>query len=334
MIKNLVSLKNLFMAYAFGKKYPLTVSHIITTRCNLRCSYCDMWKHKEDEMNTSQIFQMLDEFSEMGMRRYGITGGEPLLRKDIGEVISYAKKKGLIVTLFTNGYFVKSRIDELKDLDVLITSFDGSKEVHEANRQEGAYDKVIEAIKIAREHGKVVWVGVTITKNNLNSIDFILEKSKELGFGMLFQPVYDYPGYSSDKAEDLQNFGYRYKKAIDKIIVAKKKGYLVLNSKKYLKLMKNPLNQKPNKPCWAGKTYCALTPGGRVSPCFKIYALEQWPSGVEMGFKKAFLSLPDKPKCYGCFSYATTESNLFYSLNLPVMWNTYRCLIKHEKNGK
>ena len=292
-----------------------------------------MWMHDEPEMTTKQIFKMLDEFSEMGMRRYGISGGEPLLRPDIGEVVSYAKKKGCIVTLFTNGYLLERRIDQLKDLDILLMSLDGPKEVHDLNRMPGAYDAVIKAINIAGQHDIPVWVGTTITKNNINSMDVLLELSKQKGFKILIQPIYHYGGYSASqgKINEMSDFGEKYISAIDLLIKKKKDGYPLLNSYTYLKNMKSPHNQKPNQPCWAARTYCAITPGGKVSPCYKIYTQQDWPSGIELGFKKAFLSLPQKVSCTGCFSYATTEQNMFYSMYPEVIYNTYSRLIRRER---
>ncbi len=333
MWTHLKSAKKVTSAYLFKKRYPLTVSHIITTRCNLRCNYCNMWKNIEGDMTTEQVFRMLDEFSKMGLRRYGITGGEPLLREDIGHVVSYAKKKGCIVTLFTNGVLLEERIDELKDLDVLITSLDGSKDSHDKNRQKGSYDSTIDAIKLAREKGFPVWVGLTLTKHNLDDVSDLIEMSKKMGFSILVQPIYIYPGYSASKEQinDMSEFGEKYKGVVDLIIKKKKQGYLILDSFTYLKHMKDPHDQSANKPCWASKTFCAVTPSGNISPCFKIYNRREWPNGVKVGFKKAFESIPTDFKCTGCFSYATTESNLFYSLNPEVIYNTYFKMIKHEK---
>lgn len=331
-IKDLQSLSKLAQIKLMGKRYPLSVTHIITTRCNFHCSYCNIYKHKEKEMTTEEIFHMIDSFSEMGMGKYSITGGEPLLRNDIGDIINHVRAKGSTVTLFTNGSLIKSRIDELKNLNILLTSFDGPKEVHDKNRQEGAYEKVIEAIKLVKDNGITVWAGVTLTKNNMGYISELLETAKEMDFKVLIQPVYNYEGSSAPKEqiESMSDFGPGYIKTIDQIIKKKKEGYPILNSVTYFKYMKHPLNQKPNTPCYAGKCYCAISPGGNVSPCYKIYTRD-WPNGVKLGWKEAFLKLPSEIHCPGCFSYATTELNLFYSLHPETVYNTYFKMIKLTK---
>lgn len=333
MLSNLGSFKNAVSSRLLNKRYPMTVSHIITTRCNLRCNYCNMWKHTEAEMTKEQIFRMLDEFSLMGLRRYGITGGEPLLRDDIGEIVDYAKGKGCIVTLFSNGFLFKERSGQLDGLDVLLTSLDGPEAAHDSNRQKGSYAATMKAISLAREKNIAVWVGVTLTKNNLDYMDDLLKLSREMDFKVLVQPVYNYPGYSAPKeeVEVMSDFGDKYVRVVDDLIKKKRLGFPLIDSYTYLKHMRHPHDQKANSPCWASRTFCAVTPSGNVSPCFKIYSMAEWPNGVKLGFKKAFDSIPKNFGCTGCFSYATTESNLFYSLHPEVLYNTYRNMISPAK---
>lgn len=185
MIKNILSLKALASAHLLKKRTPLSVTHIITTRCNMRCSYCEMYKHQEQEMDTVQIKRILEEMARMGCRRYGISGGEPLVREDIGEIVSHAKKLGLITSLFTNGLLMKQRIDDLKDLDIILISFDGPEDVHDMNRQKGAYKAAMSAIKLARKRKKTVWTGLTLTKNNHEHVQEILKTAKKLGLSLI-----------------------------------------------------------------------------------------------------------------------------------------------------
>lgn len=337
IVKNIQSAKHLFTVYTTRERRPLNVTHIITTRCNYRCVYCSMPLHNYKEMTTPQIFSLIDQMVAAGVRRYGLSGGEPLLRDDIGDVINYAKSKGMIVTLFTNGFFVKKKIEELKNLDVLLISFDGGPSVHDLHRHPGAYDKVMEAITIAQNHKIPVWIGFTLTKHSINQVDFILEKSRELGFKILVQPVFNYPGYSTDKGviDGIQEFGESFREAVQKFIDKKKQGYPVLSSYTYLKNMKNPYAESVphwnRNTCWATRTFCALTPDGRVSPCFKVYNLQQWPDATQLGFVEALNAVPKFPefRCGGCYSYATTEFSYLYSLYLEVMYNTFTTLLHY-----
>jgi len=89
--------KDITLAKILKHCIPLKVTHNITYRCNLNCSFCLLKKrlNKPDspEMDTSQIKRMMREFKQIGTKFWLFSGGEPLLREDLGELISYAKDK-------------------------------------------------------------------------------------------------------------------------------------------------------------------------------------------------------------------------------------------------
>src|SRR4030042_1207561 len=90
------------------KRIPLDVSLELTYRCNNRCVHCycnlpsNNTKALEEELTTEEIKKILNELSSMGSLWLLITGGEPILRNDFAEIYLYAKKKGFLITLFTN----------------------------------------------------------------------------------------------------------------------------------------------------------------------------------------------------------------------------------------
>ena len=77
---------------------PVFLTHIVTDFCNLRCQFCDLWKEQKkkdihNELTTEEVFRLLDQARDAGMVSYTLWGGEPLLRKDIGEILEYAHRK-------------------------------------------------------------------------------------------------------------------------------------------------------------------------------------------------------------------------------------------------
>jgi MoaA/NifB/PqqE/SkfB family radical SAM enzyme len=107
---------------AVTKRIPITGSFELTFRCNLRCvhCYCNLPPNDQDaiekELTTEEVFDIFDQIAEAGCLWLLITGGEPLLRKDFLEIYTYAKKKGFIITLFTNGTLITEEIaDYLKE---------------------------------------------------------------------------------------------------------------------------------------------------------------------------------------------------------------------------
>src|SRR3989339_1445427 len=84
-------------AKLFNKRVPLAVSWALTYRCNHKCSYCGLWKKETQELTAGQIFAVIDELALAGTQYIGFTGGEPLIREDIGEIIKYALSKNIKV---------------------------------------------------------------------------------------------------------------------------------------------------------------------------------------------------------------------------------------------
>ena len=226
LIKDLDSLARILGAYFFKRRYPLSVTFLVTFRCNFKCSYCNVWQNRVQEMTTQEVFKMIDELSGLGLRRLGFNGGEPLLREDIGELIKYSRSQGIVTTLFTNGWLVKERIEQIKDLNVLLISLDGPAKVHDLQRQAGSFDRVIEAIEAARWHDLKVWTNTVISKHNIEYIDFILGLAKKYNFQCTFQPVYFYSHSSEEnKINQLMPVPGQYQALIDKLIKLKKQGW-------------------------------------------------------------------------------------------------------------
>ncbi len=120
----------------YSNRIPLNGSLELTGRCNFKCIHC--YNAKEDfspvELTTKEWKSVLDTISEAGTLFLLISGGEPLLRNDFAEIYEYAVKKGLIVTVFTNGSLVT---DEIIDVFrkypprmVEITLYAASEEVY------------------------------------------------------------------------------------------------------------------------------------------------------------------------------------------------------------
>ena len=79
-------------------RIPLSVHLGLTNRCNNRCRYCDFYKRpREDEWTTEALFKVLEEMKRAGTRRVQFTGGEPMLRSDLGEVLAKARSLGFFV---------------------------------------------------------------------------------------------------------------------------------------------------------------------------------------------------------------------------------------------
>ncbi len=142
-----------------GERVPLQVSIEVTRRCPLECLHCynnlpmgDM-DAKRREMTKEEHFRVLDELVEMGCFWILYTGGEIFARKDFLEIYTYAKKKGFLITLFTNGTIINEQIaDYLKEwppFAIEITLYGRTRETYEAlTAIPGSYDRCLRGIKL------------------------------------------------------------------------------------------------------------------------------------------------------------------------------------------
>ena len=98
------------------RRVPLSGDLAITHRCNLKCVHCYLGLKRRDaqltrkELNTAQFLSIIDDLVQAGCLFLLITGGEPLIREDFDEIYRYAKTRGLLVTVFTNGTLVNDQI--------------------------------------------------------------------------------------------------------------------------------------------------------------------------------------------------------------------------------
>ena len=149
---------------------PITIGMCVTYRCNLRCLMCDQWGEKgwapkagknyfANEMTTDQIKAFIDEICHF--RPYlQFTGGEPMVRKDIFELIKYANSRNLLTGMATNCTFLEEMAEDVvkSGLDYLYASLDGPDDVNKLLRLGKSSTtnavKGIKALKIAREQLK------------------------------------------------------------------------------------------------------------------------------------------------------------------------------------
>jgi len=101
--------------------HPRLVQWIATYKCNFKCDHCGTGAGDPlpDELNTKQIIAAIDSLAKIGTYFFSVTGGEPILRDDIFEVLKHAKSKGIAIGLVSNGYATQDYIEKLKDVNCL-----------------------------------------------------------------------------------------------------------------------------------------------------------------------------------------------------------------------
>lgn len=158
------------------KEGPLILQIYVTNGCNLHCKQCYMNAGKKlaDELTTDEIKKIIDDFSGHTISSITFTGGEPLIRSDIVDLLKHAKSKGHNVALLTNGTLITEQIAEnIKPyIHNIQVSLDGSSaEVNDSIRGKGVFDKVVTAIKYFRTEKDIsVHIGMTILNENMDDL--------------------------------------------------------------------------------------------------------------------------------------------------------------------
>lgn len=308
----------LIRAKALGRRTPVNVMWRITNKCNSRCSYCDIWKREQKELDTEQILTMIDEMKVCGTQRIGFVGGEAFLRRDFEEIVDYVKSKGIYCTLVSNGCLVPKNLRVLKKLDYLVLSFDGKKKNHENGRMKGSFDIVMKAFRFCKRNKVKVLTNTVLNKHNLNDIDYILDTVSEYGFRCTFNVLQGGDCYPEPE---------EYRKVFDKLIKRKDEGAPIVLSKKAMRFLRGwpdytNFMTKENIhgfKCWAGELIFNIDTDGKIAACdIMAHVKKNNPSCVEHGFSKAY-KLVEKDGCKACTCAHVIEYNYMFSLKPQVI---------------
>lgn len=317
--------RDLIKARFFGKRIPLIIGWAITKKCNCRCKYCNIWQTKMEELNTEQIFEIVDEMARMGTRKITFTGGEPLLREDIGEIIEYVHYKGIDVSLNSNGFLIMENLKKLTCVKILGLSLEGPQDVHDTLRQKGAFCKVLEAARAASGAKIKVVFNTTLNTLNVPYLEYLIETARGYKSQILFQPSTakilcgqdDNPVSLSPTA---------YGEAIKKIIEFKKGKYrnIIKNSISGLKHLSGWPKLRKIK-CASGIISCRIEPDGGVYHCERVKDTVNFNLNCkEIGFANAFYRLPSI-LCDKCCCALRVEASYILQLDVSALTNTYRC---------
>jgi radical SAM protein with 4Fe4S-binding SPASM domain len=255
---------------------PSLISWNLTRRCNLRCPHCylDAGHRSEHEFTTDECRRLLDELKALGTEMVILTGGEPLLRRDIYEIARHASRLGLWVVMGTNGVLVTDEVAArmrecgVRGVGISIDSVHAEK--HDAFRGgPGAWEHSMRALDICRAHGLEVIVQSTVMAMNYDEVDELMALAREKGawaFNLYFlvrtgrgQELNDLPpsrvaamlSHLVDAQERNRPMRVRAKCAPQFKQIAFEQGRRGLES----------------GGCMAGTRYARITPDAEVTPC-------------------------------------------------------------------
>lgn len=326
-MEHLTKIKYAFhMAQAafLGRRIPLMVGFSVTDQCNYRCTYCALWKLNRPELSVESISDIFHWIAHCHGRRVQITGGEPMMRSDLQQIIAAAKSVNLHVSLSTNGYLIDSRMDELAGLDGVTLSLDGPREVHDAIKAEGAHETVMNAANALKERKIPFKFKAVLSKMNLDCIDYLLDMAGRYNTVVWFQPATLHI-LGLDEKNPLAPDPEKYKAAIGTLINRKDRKSPIGNSRAGLRHLMQWPSPTRMTPCIGGRILFRVETDGELIACQRSGHGEKRIYCQEGGFDRAFLALAQNP-CEHCWSAPTVEAALMMRANPSALINARRIL--------
>jgi PqqA peptide cyclase len=260
-------------------KAPTTLLAELTYRCPLHCPYCSNpvdLARAAAELSTDDWKRVLSEARALGVLQLGLSGGEPMLRKDLEDIVEHAHGVGLYSTLVTSGLGLTApRARRLKDVGlehVQISFQDSDPGVAERIAGIKSVDKKRAAAALVRELGFAFTVNVVLHRANLDHIGEIIELAASLGADRLELANTQYYGWAYENRAALIPTKAQLD-AAERIVdeaVRRYRGRMQI-----VYVLPDYYQQYP-KPCMGGwgNVYLVVAPDGRVLPCQAAWQIE------------------------------------------------------------
>ena len=170
----------------------------INTQGNFNCEYCYINNRNVETLSLSEIFDLIDQAKKLGIKFIDLLGGEPFMHPNFLEIIQYIYKKGVYVTIFTNGSFLNieflHNLKPFKNFLTLVVKYDHKKSYSKQTNTRNLFKKIKKNIKKYTDEGFKVITFTVVTQKNINHINDIIKESIGLGALPMFErymPVKD-----------------------------------------------------------------------------------------------------------------------------------------------
>ncbi|ABE49948.1 pyrroloquinoline quinone biosynthesis protein PqqE [Methylobacillus flagellatus] len=279
---------------------PLWLLAEVTYRCPLHCAFCynptDYDKHTKNELSTEQWIQVLRDARKLGALQLGISGGEPLLRDDIEDIVAEASSLGYYTNLITSGVgLTEKRISAFKagGLDhIQLSMHDITEEINNFITGTRTFELKKKVAAMIKEHGYPMVLNVVIHRFNIKHVKEILEMAEALGADFVELANTQYYGWSLVNRSQLMPTKEQIDEAEAITNAFREK---VGNKMKIFFVVPDYFSNRPKK-CmngW-GEVFMIVTANGDVLPCHSARVLPNmsFPNVKANGLKWAWEESP------------------------------------------
>ena len=246
-------------------KHPVLCNYYVTYRCNATCGFCDIWERPSPYVTLENARANLRDLKRLGVRVIDFTGGEPLLHRQLPDLLREAKKLGFITTITTNALLYPKQADRLRGLvDMLHFSLDSPVAAeHDASRGVRCFDKVMDSITIARQLGERPDILFTVFERNVHQIRAMHEEiCSPNGLVLILNPVFEY--------NTVDTGGQLSSDAMQEITAWGKQKNVYLNDG-FVQLRRDGGNHIDSPICRAASTTIVISPENKlVLPCYHL----------------------------------------------------------------
>jgi MoaA/NifB/PqqE/SkfB family radical SAM enzyme len=277
---------------------------------------CPFWQRPNEDSSIEQEKAVLRQIYDSGACSVAFEGGEPLLRKDLVEILAFSRSLPLHTNLITNGTLLESRIDEIAQYinGALYVSLDGMEKTHDTLRGvSGCFRRAVRGITASREKVPVT-INTTIVAENIHEIEDLVKLAKELDVRISLAVAYEYCNAKASAPA-----GHEIKEIAAKLIEMKKKGYPLVNSINYFKVIAKEKN-------WTCKPWVSVNVGPEgtlVLPCYVRNDYATSASVLETSIKTAISEFDWKEiqNCQNCSLHCYVEPSMVLSGNFRTFLN-------------
>jgi len=310
---------------------PVLCNYYVTYRCNATCAFCDIWEKPSPYITLENAEANLKDLKKIGVKVIDFTGGEPLLHRQIDQLLEIAKNLGFITTLTTNALLYPKWAERLQGkIDMLHFSLDSPiAEEHNRKRGVACFEFVMQSIEIAKKLGERPDILFTVFEDNLHQIE---QMWKEIclpnDLVLILNPAFEYNQVQTGKKLTNEHLNILLKWA--------KKKNIYLNEA-FIALRKDGGNHINRPVCKAASSTIVISSENKlVLPCYHL-GLEEIPiqnNLYELYFSEKVQKLVALegllPACEGCVINCYMQPSFAVEMN-KYWWKALPSTLKYNR---